>query len=447
MMKAYSLDADERMPDLHLEGSERLNALIDQPHAPIYRNRSGHHLQPAELDALKQFTTEEFAKKVSAKCADNDWLQQFIAHCFSEVPFYRQYVRSSYDIEAIPTINRADLSQDITGFVPDGLPTDRLITFETSGTTGHPLMIPSHPTVAAKYSAYHKKALAWNGVNTDDFKSDLAIILAGYQEKCFTYASISPYLNNKGLVKLNFHPNDWHDPDDRHQYIDNNKPDLISGDPISLGALSKIPFSHQPKAILTTSMTLLSGCKQLLNQRFGCPIIDLYSLNEIGPVGCSVLGKKGFKLLQSKLYVEILDTNDTPVAPGQRGEITVTGGFNHYLPLLRYRTGDFGRLEQEGNDWFIQDLEGRPPVQFKTSKGVWLNNVDVTHLLQAFPLTQFSLHQHVDGTLTVKVLKTANTDELIHALTQKFGYPVDVKQIEKVNSEKKIIQYTSDLRA
>lgn len=444
-MKGLSQISHERISTRSNEASERLKALTDQPHAPMLRNCSGHHLQKNEQYELEDFTREELVKPVSAKKNENFWLKSFIDYCFSEVPFYRHYFDKSSPLEGIPTISRVDLSVDITSFIPDPLPTKRIIVYETSGTTGHPLIVPSHPVVAGKYSAYHKKALAWNCVNIDDFNSDLAIMLAGYQEKCFTYASVLPYLNNKGLLKLNFHPSDWRHPDDRQIYIDHNAPDLISGDPISLCELAKIPFTHQPKAVLTTSMTLLSGCKHKLHKRFGCPVIDLYSLNEVGPVGCSVPNKKGFKLLQSELYVEILDPYGSPVELGQRGEITVTGGFNHYLPLLRYRTGDFGRLELDGDDWFIQDLEGRPPVQFKTVNDVWLNNVDITHLLQKFSLSQFSLHQHTDGKLTVRILPAANAKQLISVLSKKFGFPVEVQIIEHANSANKVIQYTSDL--
>lgn len=445
-MQGNSWTDYDRMPTLTSVSSDRLKRLIDQPHAPKLRNQSGHHLQATEVDELKHFTDGEINNTASTNIEGNPWLNDFIANCFADVPFYRQYVDKTSTLATVPTISRADLSRDITSFIPDSLPVDRVIAYETSGTTGHALLVPSHPTIAGKYSTFHKKALAWNAVSTDLFKSDLAIMLAGYQEKCFTYASISPYLNDKGLVKLNFHPDDWNKADDRQNYIDANKPDLISGDPISLGELCKIPFSHQPKAVLTTSMTLLPGFKNQLQQRFNCPIIDLYSLNEVGPVGCSVPGKDGFKLLQSKLYIEILNANEEPVQPGQRGEITVTGGFNHYLPLLRYRTGDFGRLEQDGNDWFIKDLEGRPPVQFKTIDDVWLNNVDITHLLQQFPLTQFSLHQNSDGKLSIRVFPTTSVDQLISVLSNKFGFPVEVHFIEHVNSAKKIIQYTSDLR-
>jgi phenylacetate-CoA ligase len=131
--------------------------------------------------------------------------------------------------------------------------------------------------------------------------------------------------------------------------------------------------------------------------------------------------------------------------PGQRGEITVTSGFNHYLPLLRYRTGDFGRLELHGNDWYITELEGRSPVQFRTAKGEWLNNVDITHLLYPFALTQFSLHQHGDGRLILKLPSINEADEVSRLLSDRLEFPVECQPIEDISSEHKLVQYSSDL--
>ncbi|KZY39717.1 MULTISPECIES: hypothetical protein [unclassified Oleiphilus] len=445
-MQAAPWNDYERMPNLDESGSARLKHLVDQPHAPIFRNQSGHHLAQHELDELGHFTREETNLNASACAGENKWIDPFLGKCLESVPFYKHYDKSVQRFEDYPTIDRSDLSVSITDFVPDHLPLDRIIAYETSGTTGHALTIPSHPIVAARYSAYHKKALLWNYVDTGEFRSDLAVILAGFQESCFTYASVSPYLNNKALLKLNFHPNDWGSPDDRELYIDLNKPDLISGDPISLSELSMIPFRHRPKAILSTSMTLLKAVRDDFESRYKCPILDLYSLNEVGPVGCSVPGKEGFRLLQSKLLVEILDANGNPVDCGERGEIVLTGGFNDYLPLIRYRTGDFGRLELEDGHWYIRDLEGRPPVQYKTKDGVWLNNVDVTHMLQKFPLSQFSLHQYAEGTLTITLPNETYSDSIKQLLETKLGQQVQINLFEKVSSDKKIIQYSSDLR-
>lgn len=47
------------------------------------------------------------------------------------------------------------------------------------------------------------------------------------------------------------------------------------------------------------------------------------------------------------LYIELLDDNNQPVAPGQDGEVTITTLGVEGMPLLRYKTGDICRYYEE----------------------------------------------------------------------------------------------------
>jgi len=192
-------------------------------------------------------------------------------------------------------------------------------------------------------------------------------------------------------------------------------------------------------------MALLPAVRESLEARFGCPVLDLYSLNESGPVGVDVDGS-GYVLLQHRLYVEILDAKGEPCAAGTRGEITLSGGFNEYCPLLRYRTGDYAALEFRGGQPVLLGLEGRPPVVFRATNGAFVNNIDVTHALKAFALPQFTLHQARDGALTMRVRgHAANESKLRAALLALFGdgQALTVEFVESLGE--KVIQYTSDL--
>ena len=83
---------------------------------------------------------------------------------------------------AIEPTGRAALSADIAAFVPDDLPVDRLLQYSTSGTSGHPLYVPSHPTVSASYLAFHQRALREFGItltaahSETDLKQLLAVL-------------------------------------------------------------------------------------------------------------------------------------------------------------------------------------------------------------------------------------------------------------------------------
>lgn len=437
---------NKRLPDLTAEAKAILRKMVEHPQAPIFRNRSGHFLTQADRRAHFDFALQESLRDPRLQVSDPAWLKPFLAKCENLVPFYRGYNWTQSSFQELPIITRKDLSDDIAQFVPDNLPLDRLIAYTTSGTTGHPLVIPSHPLVAAKYSVFHKKALRWNQIEPDSWQSDVAVMLAGFQQQCFTYVSILPYLNNKGLLKLNFHPDAWSHADHRAKYLDDLMPDLITGDALSLFEVAKLNFTHRPKAVLSTSMALLKKQKESFEHRFSCPVIDIYSMNEAGPIAASVSGRSGFRLLQSELLVEILDKNGNPLPAGGHGEIVITGEFNHYLPLLRYRTGDYARLERDDlGYWYLMDLQGRAPVSFTTASGSSLNNVDITHLLAGFSLPQFRLHQFADGSLKMQIRGSADIAEIAAVLHQAFGASLVIDIETHQIFEDKVIQYTCDI--
>jgi phenylacetate-CoA ligase len=191
-------------------------------------------------------------------------------------------------------------------------------------------------------------------------------------------------------------------------------------------------------------MTLLPGLRDRLERRFGCPVLDIYSLNEVGPVGVFDAALGGHLLLQPRLYVEILDRAGCPVPAGARGEITVTGGFNFCLPLLRYRTGDFASLEFSDEGPVLVRLSGRRPVRY-LARGAWINNIDVTHALLPFPISHFNVHQRADAGVVLRLA----ADAMLHAhaaqaaLASLFGH--GSVRVEVLQAEDKTLQYTSDM--
>lgn len=442
MNDAEPTDA-ERFPLLTPAGDEMLRFLREHPNAPIFRNRSGHRLTADDLAKV-----QEFAREIAAHPphwtpdATPGWLGEHVRRCLSQVPHHRAYGRSAAPLFELPTISRADLARDIAAFVPDDLPLERLLHFSTSGTTGHPLSVPSHPTVAASYLSLHRRALAHFGVELVAGRGQVGVVLVGFQRRCFTYVSVTPQMNESGLAKINLHPNDWRDPDDRARYLDALSPELYTGDPVSLAELAKLSLATRPRALLSTSMTLLPATRRTFEQRFGCPVVDVYSLNESGPVAFA--DGEVWHLLQPRLYVEILDERGERLPPGERGEITLTGGFNPWLPLLRYRTGDFASLAFQGGEPKLIGLSGRAPVRFRAADGSWLNNIEVTHALARFALAQWTLHQHADGRLE---LRARGGDEvaLAAALAELFGAEQTISVDTAADFDGKQRQYTSDL--
>jgi phenylacetate-CoA ligase len=446
-MSAEIVTDAERYPTLTEDGREMLQFLREHPHAPIYRNESGNRLTAEDIERVRNFEKEVLAAEVDWR-AENPpaWLDDFVERCFAEVPFYRRYGSRPKEFPDIPTIGRADLSRDIAQFVPDPVAIDRLINFRTSGTTGHTLLLASHPIVAASYLAFHKRALRRFGIDLRFGRGQVGVVLVGYQRKCFTYVSVNPLMNESGLAKINLHPDDWRNADDRAKYLDALAPEVYTGDPISFAELAKLPLRTAPRAIISTSMMLLPGLRQQLEQRFNCPLLDVYSMNESGPVAVADPTIGGHVLLQHCMHVEITDPQGMPLPAGERGEVTLTGGFNFCLPLLRYRTGDYASLKFSGPEPLLVGLEGRPPVRFRTMIGEKINNIEITHLLQPFAIPQFTLQQNRDGGLRLQLARAGQQVEAIRqALLDLFG-PGQRLEIETVESfDGKVVQYTSEL--
>lgn len=437
----------ERYPTLSEHGCAMLKFLREHPHAPLFRNESGNRLTAEDVERVREFERETLAAEAHLRPGElPDWLEGFVERCFAEVPFYRRQDSPPSQFQDIPTVSRAELSRDIAQFVPDAAPVDRLINFRTSGTTGHPLLLASHPVVAAQYLAFHKRALRRFGVELRHGRGQVGVVLVGWQRKCFTYVSVTPTMDESGLAKLNLHPDDWRHPDDRAKYLDALAPEVCTGDPISLAELAKLPLTTRPRAVLSTSMTLLPAMRRHLEEHFRCPVLDLYSLNEAGPVAVADPAAGGHVLLQHRLHVEILDADGRPSAPGERGEVTLTGGFNFCLPLLRYRTGDYASWSRHAGEPVLVGLEGRPPVRFRTMRGEWLNNIEVTHCLQEFAIPQFTLHQLADGGLRLRLMGAENARKsVLKKLPSLFGPGQRIECDSVAAFDGKVVQYTTDL--
>lgn len=436
----------DRYPTLTEAGRRMLRDLREHPSAPMYRNQSGNRLTLEDVSELRSFEREILESAVDFLPNQTPaWVNEYVQRTFEDVPYYRSLGSPPKKFTDLPTISRADLAADIAKFVPDSVSLNRLINFRTTGTTGHPLLIASHPVVAGRYLAFHKRALKRFGIELKHGRNQVGVVILGHQRKCFTYVSVTPLMDESGLAKINLHPADWNHPDDRAKYLDALDPEVYAGDPISFAELLKLPITTTPRALISVSMALSEGLRAKLEARFACPVLDVYSMNEVGPIAVYDSNAGGHVLLQPQLFVEILDANGDRVPSGQHGEIVVTGGFNFCLPLLRYRTGDFGALVVGKEAPVITGLSGRQPIRFRANDGRWLNNIDVSHALGAIPFSRYGLHQHADGSLALNIAMA----ELSFAEKAKTALKLLLGDhrvtVIGLIAEDKFIQYTSDL--
>lgn len=436
-----------RFPLIDPAGARLLRYLEEHPHAPNFTHPGVDRLTPGGLRGAADFAAQREAEPPRWRPdRPPDWLMEFVARLYHDVPLYRRRGAPPQRFADVPTTCRADLGREPWSFVPDGQSLDGLVVYNTSGTTGHPLSILTHADTLALYLPLLRSALALHGVRLEGGPGRVAVVVAAFQTRTYTYAAVSAVLEQAGVVKVNLDPAGWRDPADRARFLDACAPEVITGDPLAFAELARLPITARPKALVSTAMTLAPGLKQALEARFGCPVVDVYSLNESGPV--AVGAGPGFQLLQPRLYVEILDGAGRPCPLDERGEVTLTGGFNPCLPLLRYRTNDFARLTFDDDRPALADLDGRAPVVFRAADGRPVNNIDVSLALRDLPLPQYQLHQAADGALRLRLTPSPVAEAVLRdRLLGVFGpgHPLVIEVVADLDAPGgKRLQFTRD---
>jgi phenylacetate-CoA ligase len=403
---------DVRTPLLRPEGEAMLRRLQQHPDAPRFNYATGDRLHAADLSAVDRYREELGARRGARAAAPSADVLARVDRLRRTVPHYREWIGPDVDLDAswpaVPTTSRRDLALAPWDFVPDDEPVDRLVIYRTAGTTGHPISVPHHPLAVRLYEPMIELALARHGARLEPTPDAAACFLIGAQIRTYTYATVLYTWNGAGFAKLNLRPTEWPRDGAQRRYVAEFAPQLLTGDPISFAEMMRMEVESAPRALVTTSVAMSPALKTKLAERYRAPVIDWYSMVETGPVGYACPLGGSYHVLPHDIHVEVVDDLGAPLAPGTRGEIAITGGRNPFAPLVRYRTGDYGKLELAPCDCGdsmprLVELEGRAPVLLRAFDGTPVSTVDLSRLLREFPLLLHELVQRADRAIELAV--------------------------------------------
>lgn len=405
----------ERTPLMTEAGEKRLLWLREHESAPRYNRECGDRLTADGLTRIQEYAQAvRTSPRGGARGERPSWVDGYVRSALAEVPYYRRYVPTA-EFDALPTVRREDLVREPWSFVPDSQPLDDLILYHSSQTTGNRVTVLSHPEVPARDLPLMEWLLEREGVRLRRGADHVPIVMVCAHPNTMTYPTVLSYLDEAGYTKINLNPIDWRDPDDRVKFLDACDPDVYSGDPITFHELMQLPLRSRPRALISTAMTLLPGFRRALTEHFGCPVLDLYATNETGIIGCD--RGDGLEVFPHDMFVEILRPDGTECDEGERGEIVVTGGNNPFLPLVRYRTGDYARLDFSGPLPRLLQFEPREPVSFKVRDALDLSAHEITQALSELPIAAFRIRHEPSGGLQVEARGPAlNLEEVRRAL-------------------------------
>lgn len=87
---------------------------------------------------------------------------------------------------------------------------------------------------------------------------------------------------------------------------------------------------------------LLNSQYQVIKSFFKVPVVNMYGMSEVNGIATS-FENDAMTINSENVFVEVLDENNHQVM-GREGDIVVTCLNNKAMPIIRYRTGDRGKL-------------------------------------------------------------------------------------------------------
>lgn len=413
-------DRQERNPLITPSAFRRLNAMLQHPDAPPWNYVVGDRVRREDLPGVDAMRAAVRARRAPGTGRPPDWLLDWVRALRPRVPLFRAFIPEGCPLDRewphLPTMTRQDLAARLEDVVPLDADLSRLIVYDTSGVTGHAIQIPNHPAIVAQNHPLLEFVLERFGVRPAFDENAVACVNVGAQRDTVVFATTFAVWNNAGFAKVNLHPRRW-DPGRARRFFRDQAPLFLTGDPVGFAEMLRWDLGVRPAAMITTAVALTPRLKKELESACRCPVIDTYATTETGLIAYANPEGDGMNILPPDLYVEIVDEDGHPVPEGEKGEICVSGGRNPYVPLLRYRTGDFGRLawsRTAGSDPTprILDLQARDAVAFRAADGSVINPVDIGRVIRQWVFTQHTFVQRKDGSCEL-VLRPAH------------GYPVN----------------------
>lgn len=257
-----------------------------------------------------------------------------------------QDITSINDIKKLPFTFPGDISEnpyDFLAVTPNEI--ERVVTLNTSGTTKKPKRI----FFTLKDINHTRDFFTYGMLNLVSKGQRVLILMSGE----------SPYsigkLLQEALLKAGCEGILYgavKDPLDVLKYIKEQSIDSIVGIPIQVFYLAKIKNNYEEykniklKSILLSADYISKVLQKTVEEAFKCPVFIHYGMTEMGyGGGVSCSKTNDYHMRDVDLYTEIVDpVSGENVADGTFGEIAFTTLTREGMPLIRYRTGDIGRI-------------------------------------------------------------------------------------------------------
>ena len=388
-----------------------------------------------------QFFSEEKIREVQ-------WskLKLLLNHAYQNCRYYKERfdnehihpddIKSFDDFRHIPILTKSEFLEHHSDLIAPNV--DKYMTFLTSGSTGKPLTGFWNKECAEFKRACTVRSNLWTGY------------LLGERVYCL-YGNPERELKgfNKLKAKFRRHALDRIEIFDMLQITDKSMlkfikkmekspPSLLWGHAHGLYLLANFCEKQGisnivPKGMYSAGMILHDWEKEKVEEVFHCKLQNRYGCEELGLLATECKEQKGLHINTDSHYIEFLNKDGTPVAPGEHGFVIITDLVNYAMPFTRYKLEDIAVLSNEQCPCgraqpLIKKIEGRIADFLISPEGQLVSGISLTdHFAGQIPgVAQIQIVQDKINLLRLNIVKNNKFDEkseqiVSHLVREFFG--------------------------
>lgn len=327
----------DRMPNAVRSGLTSLRGLT------LAKNRYSAQAQAylEELCSHQTWSAEQIQRQQLVS------LQKVLGLARAACPYYRDYpelkLSSLADWGQVPLLTREQIRSHSLEMFNQRIPEEDRIVVATTGTTGASVKVCYTTEVMSRNWAFRMQQFRWAGVEPRTPR------ITGFGNKVVPADRRKPpywiYNAAERQTFLSiFHLSSETAPD-YLGFLRKNAHKVLEGFPSVLTIIADYVISSgEPipmRAIFTDGEPMYPFLREKLEAAFATKLYNTYGNTEL----CGLIQQceqGGLHLNTDYAFLEILDEENRPVAPGEVGYLVWTGFINDAMPLLRYRIGDRG---------------------------------------------------------------------------------------------------------
>jgi len=288
-------------------------------------------------------------------------LERLVRHAFLQSDYYSNALSVLFDGNGqidwerwsdVPILTREKAQADPEALKVRSVPEllGNASTHRTSGSTGRVFEFLTDDLAGVASKCLADRFNQWHGVDT---KLSNALIKSHFVKGIYPYP-------DGGLTRGwdSRHPDSYFHQlnigcpvDQQAEWLERKRPDYVTTYPNNMLEIGRTMGAQRTRdlnlrAYFSYGEAFDEEMRTEIEEMFQAPMLDRYGATEVGQVSAQCPASKMQHVAMENVYFELLDENDLPVKPGERGRVVATPFYNYSMPFIRYEVGDYAVLAE-----------------------------------------------------------------------------------------------------